>query len=173
MGRNRFSSARRVLGAAVVAFALLTDVANAKPWRKWAPGPLASDSSYAALLARPSDSLTAAQLTWLAVQRDWRTQRDAESTTSSSASITETGRPHLARRSDKRFTALVARPYAALADTDRAWLVAENAAQQVARESEGGSAGAIGILLMAAIVGVLAAAVVTAYVISHTYYPPF
>ena len=172
MGRNRFSSARQVLGGAVV-LALLTGVADAKPWRKWAPGPLASDSSYAALLARPSDSLTAGQLTWLAVQRDWRTQRDAESTTSSSASITETGRPHLARRSDKRFTALVARPYAALADTDRAWLVAENAAQQVARESQGGSSSAIGVLLMAAIVGVLAAAVVAAYVISHTYYPPF
>jgi len=106
---------------------MLAGVAHAKAWKKWAPGPLASDSTYAAFLARPSDSLTAAQLSWLAVQRDWRAQRDAEETSYSSRSITESGRPHPVRPGDKRFAALV---------------------------------------------GVVAAAIVFAYAISHTYYPP-
>jgi hypothetical protein len=143
-------------------------LADAKQWRKWAPGPLPSDSTYAAFLARPSDSLTAAQLTWLAVQRDWRLERDLELDSPSALSITDTGRPlHVARRTDARFAALVSRPYAALSDAERAWLVTENTAQQVSRQSQSTASSAGGIAALALIVGLLAGASILAYGISH------
>ena len=129
MGRwPRIGVKGAALGASV-AVALLAGVVHATPWKKLAPGQLALDSTYAMFLARPSDSLSAAQLSWLAVQRDWRAQRDAETESSSPMSITDTGlgHPHPTRRSDARFARLVSRPYEGLADTDRAWVVAENA----------------------------------------------
>src|SRR5204863_181411 len=98
MGRSRWRSGWLAALGVVVGLGLLPDVAHAKTWRQWVPGPMASDSSYAAFLAQPSDSLTAVQLMWLAVQRDWRTERDLESDSPSKPSITETGRPrHVAR----------------------------------------------------------------------------
>ena len=171
MGRwPRIRVMAAVLGASV-AVVLLAGVVHAKRWKEWAPGPLASDSTYAMFLARPSDSLSAAQLSWLAVQRDWRAQRDSEIESSSSMSITETGHPHLTRRTDERFAALVSQPYEALADTDRAWLVAENTAHQVARASQGGASGVIGGALVGALVGFLAGAALLAYAISHSKWP--
>lgn len=158
------------MGAAV-ALALLAGVVQAKTWKQWAPDPLASDSTYAKFLARPSDSLTAAQLSWLAVQRDWRAQRDAEVEPWSPTSITTTGRggPHPGRHTDARFAALASQPYEALADTDRAWLVAENTAQQVARESQRGSRGVgIGLILLA-LVAVASLGIAYAYGMSHSY----
>jgi hypothetical protein len=156
---------------ATVALALFAGVVHAKPWKKWAPDPLASDSTYAKFLARPSDSLTAAQLSWLAVQRDWRAQRDAEAEPWSPTSITSTGHggPHPARHTDARFAALASQPYEALADTDRAWLVAENTAQQVARESQRGSSGVVGGLILLALVAAAAVGVAYAYGMSHSY----
>lgn len=161
-----------VMGAAFgasLAVALFAGVVDAKPWRMWAPGSLASDSTYAAFLARPSDSLTAAQLTWLAVQRNWRAQRDAETESSSPMSITETGHPHVTRRTDARFAALVSQPYEALTDTDRAWLVAENTAQQVALASQGRSGGVMGGMILGALVGALAGMSAIAYAIFHSH----
>jgi hypothetical protein len=143
-----------------LALALIAGGALAKPWKQLAPSPLASDSSYAAFLAQPSDSLTAAQLSWLAVQRDWRVQREAEHTWSSSRSITDSrhGPEHRARRSDARFAALASQPYVALPDSDRAWLVAESAAQLASRESLERSQ-VFGLVTFGVLVGVLIGAV--------------
>jgi hypothetical protein len=155
-----------------IALVLPAGVAHAKPWKKWAPDPLDSDSSYAAFLARPSDSLTAAQLSWLAVQRDWRAQREAESGSPSPASITDSGHwhPHPARRTDARFAALASRPYEALADSERAWLVSENTAQQVARSSQGRSSGGAGLLLVGLLIGALAGTWLIAQAMSQSPY---
>jgi hypothetical protein len=155
MGRSRWNKASVIALGTALTLAWLTRVGHAKPWKQWAPDPLASDSAYAALSAIPSDSLSASQLSWLAVQRDWRAQRAAEAAGSSPTSITSTTGPvHSVRPNDKRFAALAAQPYAALADTDRAWLVAENAAQQVGRDSH--SSG-YGFLVLVAVVAVIAA----------------
>jgi hypothetical protein len=161
MGHSPGISMRGAALATSVAVALLAGVAHAKPWKKWAPGPLDSDSTYAVFLTRPSDSLTAAQLSWLAVQRDWRAQRDAEAEPPS-MSITDPRPQHRSRPGDRRFAALVSRPYEALADSDRAWLVAENAAQRVARESHGRAGGVIVISFLTVIVGIVVAIVVVA-----------
>ena len=155
---RRVSAREATLGALVVV-ALLTGVAHAGLWRKWAPDPLASDSTYRAMLARPADSLSAAESSWIAVQRDWRAQRDAEAP---SSSISVQHRPHPVRPGDERFAALASRPYAALADSERAWLVAENAAQRIARESQGGAKLGTGakITLWAVAVGAVAALII-------------
>jgi len=60
MGRRPRSSASPgcVVCVTLVALALLAGTAHAKPWAKLAPAPLASDSSYEALSARPADSLS-------------------------------------------------------------------------------------------------------------------
>jgi hypothetical protein len=156
MGRSRWNKACVTALGTALALVFLTGVGHAKPWKKWAPDPLASDSAYAVLSAIPSDSLTASQLSWLAVQRDWRAQRAAEAAGTSPTSITSTPGPvHSVRPNDKRFAALAAQPYAALADTDRAWLVAENAAQQVAGSTHTNSMG--GLLIFVAVVAGLAA----------------
>jgi hypothetical protein len=169
-GGRRISVRQAALGAAATV-ALLTGVADAKPWAKWAPAPLASDSTYAAMLARPADSLTASQLMWLAVQRDWRAQRDEEA--QSAAAYTEFGRWHRARRTDARFAALVSRPYAALADSERAWLVAESAAQRADRGSQPGakSSAVVGIVLLAGLAGALAAYWLLASAFGHAHWP--
>jgi hypothetical protein len=170
MGRSRWRSAWLAALGVAVGLGLLACVAHAKTWRKWAPGPLASDSSYAAFLAQPSDSLTAVQLMWLAVQRDWRTERDLESDSPSTLSITETGRPrHVARRTDARFAALVAQPYGALSEAELAWLVAENTAQQVARQSQSSASNAGGVAFVALVVGVLAGISLIGYGLSHAF----
>lgn len=170
MGRRPRISVKGTALAASVAVALLAGVVHAKPWKQWAPGSLASDSTYAMFLARPSDSLSAAQLSWLAVQRDWRAQRDAERESYSPTSITDTGQghPHPVRRSDARFAALVSQPYEALTDMDRAWLVSENTAQQVARGSQRDASGVGGIVILAALVGALAATLLFAHAISQS-----
>jgi hypothetical protein len=141
MGGKRQMRVREAVLGAAVAVALLAGVAHAKPWAKWAPEPLASDSTYAALTARPADSLSASRLLWLAVQRDWRAQRyeEARPTPSDRHSITSSparsAHMHIVRRTDARFAALASRPYAALADSELAWLVTENAAQIAKREA--------------------------------------
>jgi len=107
---------------------------------------------------------------WLAVQRDWRTERDLESDSPSTLSITETGRPrHVARRTDARFAALVAQPYGALSEAERAWLVAENTAQQVARQSQSSASTAGGVAFVAVVVGVLAGISLIGYGLSHAF----
>ena len=151
----RLRATEAVIGAAVM-IALVAGVAHAKSWRKWAPDPLASDSAYATLSARPLDSLSVAESSWLVVQRDWRAQREAEAP-SSSLSKTKP-REHPKRAGDERFAALASRPYPALADSELTWLVAENEAQRRARESQGGvQSGAVtGIVLVAVLAAMVA-----------------
>lgn len=154
--------AREAALGAVVVFELVASVAHAKQWSKWAPDPLASDSAYKVLSARPLDSLSVAESSWVAVQRDWRAQRQAE-TPSSSIKVKHS--PHPARRGDERFAALASQPYSALADTDRAWLVAENEAQRTARESQKRDS-IRGVAIFGAAVLVLIAAFVTIAIIA-------
>lgn len=132
--------------------ALLAGNAHAKPWSKWAPSPLASDSSYAALSARPADSLGIDEFAWVEVQRDWRAQRNAEISGASRSSLTNYGRPHHVRSSDGRFAVLLSQPYEALTAPELAWLIAENGARQ--RGESGPGLG--GILLVIGIAGVVA-----------------
>jgi hypothetical protein len=87
----------------------------------------------------------------------------ATSTSTSRTSITEGGYTHHARSGDKRFAALAAQPYAALADTDRAWLVSEHAAQTAARESQSGGSGSFGILALILVVAGIAAIAAAAF----------
>ncbi len=117
------------LGVAL-AQALLAPPSHAKSWAKWAPSPLGSDSSYAALAARPADSLDTRAFAWMQVQRDWRAQRDAEAGRGGGSSLTGFDRvAHRSRPSDGRFAALASKPYVELSDVEVSWLVAENAAQ--------------------------------------------
>jgi len=122
-----------------VLLSLLTGAAHAKSWLKLAPPPLASDSSFAALSAMPADSLDASVREWLVVQRNWRAQRawdDAPAPTGISEFPGPAGTApvlrirHLSRHSDARFAELASRPYAALADSDRAWLSRESERQR-------------------------------------------
>ncbi len=140
----------------------LAPVAHAKPWAKWAKAPLASDSSYLALSSRPSDSLTASQLMWVAVQRDWRAQRGDEALAARTRG--DSGAYHPARGTDKRFAALASRPYAALADEEREWLVAENQLQRL--ERDGSSDSGVGGILVAAILGAIGGLLLVAYAVS-------
>ena len=109
-----------------------------------------------------------AESSWLAVQRDWRAQREAEAP-SSSLSKTKP-RAHPKRAGDERFAALASRPYAALADSELTWLVAENEAQRRARESQRGAnpASVTGIVLF----GVLAAMFVTLIIVGSSDWTP-
>ncbi len=154
--------------AALPLFSLLTPIAHAKPWAKLAPAPLASDSSFLALSARPSDSLTASQLLWVAVQRDWRAQRDEEALAVRTRG--DSGGVHEARSSDKRFAALASRPYAQLTDTEREWLVAENQMQRTRREEPDGSS-AVGLLLLGGIAGAVVAVLLIAHAVGNIKFP--
>ncbi len=129
MGRDGAMNARKMAVATAIGLALLAGTALAENWETWAPAPLASDSSYAALKARPADSLSAGQIQWLAVQRDWRVQRDSEAKWSGDTQLSREWH-HRARRTDERFAALASKPYEALTDSERAWLVEESAAQR-------------------------------------------
>ncbi len=120
------------LGVAL-ALALLAPPAHAKSWAKWAPSPLASDSSYAALAARPADSLDTRAFAWVQVQREWRAQRDAEVGDAGSGITGFERVEHRPRSSDGRFAALAARPYAELTDVEVSWLALESAAQRQGR----------------------------------------
>lgn len=166
MGRRWWTAMRWAALGAAVTVAWFAGVAQAKPWAKLAPAPLGSDSSYTAMSARPADSLSASELTWLWVQRDWRAQRELETRPLEARSISSVGiydgtpgAPHPPRREDARFARLASLPYEALTDGERAWLVEENAAQRVAREDEGGSGavGWVGLGLVAGFIGGLAA----------------
>jgi hypothetical protein len=119
------------LGAAL-AVGVLAGAAQAKPWAKWAPAPLASDGDYASMSARPADSLLTGEFAWLTLQRDWRAQRAQESSPGPSpTSLSADARgEHRARSSDKRFAELASRPYATLTNQEFAWLVSESAAQR-------------------------------------------
>jgi len=127
-----------------VMFVLVTcaSVAHAKTWAKWAPAPLASDSAYAALAVKPADSLTAGQLAWLGVQREWRRERDEEAMFSTSRDV-DAGRLHGVRKSDERFAALAAQPYASLTAGDLAWLISDSAARRQDRHDSGRTAAAV------------------------------
>jgi len=157
-----------IVAVALAVSALASGLAQAKPWQKWAPAPLASDSCFTAMQARPLDSLSVMQYKWLEVQRDWRTDREAE------------GRKrvwpdelyeHRARRTDKRFAELASLPYEALADSEETWLVAENAAQREMRNAPGGTAVASGIL-GGVLIGTLVAGMLIVYAAKHiTFFP--
>jgi len=176
MGRGRWNYLWTVALGAAVAVASHADIAHAKSWAKWAPAPLASDSTYTALSARPADSLSASQFTWLAVQRDWRAQRDEEARPSAApfsltSPVTESRHPHRARRGDARFAALASRPYAALADSERTWLVAESAAQLADREEHSGTepGTTFGFVILGALVGFLGGGLVFARALDHAH----
>ncbi len=96
--------------------------------------------------ARPADSLDVDELAWFDVQRDWRGQRRGDL-------------PHRARENDGRFAALASQPYAALSDKERAWLVTENAAQRVGRDSSAGGI-VVGVVIAVAVGAVITVAVV-------------
>lgn len=149
---------------ALFAVALVAGTACAKPWAKWAPGPLDSDSSFAALHGKPPDSLSAAEVTWLSVQRYWRTQRaeeaEEELPSSVTSSVTASGHKHRTRPGDERFARLASRPFASLGDRELAWLVTESAAQHESREaaSAGRARSAVGVVLLMAVAGVIGTA---------------
>jgi hypothetical protein len=164
MKRGRWRNVTGIAWTTVALLAVAAAPASAKPWKKWAPAPLASDSSFAAMQARPLDSLSAMQYKWLEVQRDWRGDREAE------------GRKrvwpdelyeHRARRTDKRFAELASKPYEALADSEKTWLVAENAAQREVREAVGSAAGIVGGVLVGALVGVIAGVAIFLGALKH------
>ena len=115
---NRIDRAGRIVSGAVVALSLIAGAAQAKPWAKWAPSPLASDSAYAALSARPADSLSTDELGWVEVQRDWRAARKLE-TEPDSRSLSSPAGTHSERPNDGRFAALASRPYASLTTSER------------------------------------------------------
>lgn len=148
--------------AALSVWMLAAAPVEAKRWSKWAPDPLGSEESYLRLSSRPSDSLTASQLGWVAVQRDWREQRHQEdlSDASHAASITETWSAHTPRRSDRQFARLASLPYERLTDRQRAWLVAEHQAQVAMREglADGGPGSEAGLLILIALGGLVAGA---------------
>jgi hypothetical protein len=159
----------RVSCGALITLAWLSGAAHAKPWAKWAPSPLASDSAYAALSALPQDSLGTAEFAWVEVQRDWRAQRLGESENGMHG-IASSGVEHSARPADGRFARLASQPFSALGESERAWLITENAAQRAAR---GGSGSYLaGGILLGAVVGGLAALVGLAYAIGHTTWFP-
>ena len=143
---------RRLLLSSLVLPLLLVlsaPASHARSWAEWGPDSLASDDSFLMLSARPSDSLTASQLMWVAVQRDWRKQRDEEALAKRTQG--NSGRFHSSRRTDERFAALASRPYEALTDDERAWLVAENQLQRAGREESNGSH-VVGVVLIGAAV---------------------
>ena len=138
------------LGAAIT-MAMLAGVAQAKLWAKLAPAPLASDSAFAAMQARPTDSLTVSEFLWLGVQRDWRAERDRETRP---PVWPEERYVHHLRRTAARFAALASLPCAALTERERAWLVAENAERRAERERAALSNGS-SFLVLGLLVGVL------------------
>jgi hypothetical protein len=155
MGHRPWGRVKLAALGAAVALGVMAGTAQAKPWAKWAPSPLASDSGFAAMSARPADSLGTGEFAWLTVQRDWREQRAAESPTGRATSATwgkEPPRWHRARSTDGRFAALASRPYASLANEEFAWLVSESAAQREDRErmSAGGHGATVAALVVAA-----------------------
>jgi hypothetical protein len=155
-GSSWNAGAIRVATGMLVGLVLVAGAAQAKPWAKLAPAPLASDSAYAALSARPADSLGTDELSWVEVQRDWRAARKLE-TEPAGRSISEPEGTHRARPTDGRFAALASRPFASLTASERSWLVMENAAQRVERTqmSTGGTVALVVIVAaLAAVAGV-------------------
>lgn len=139
---------------AALSVASVVSPAQAKRWATLAPDPLASESSFVAMCARPADSLTALQLAWVAAQRDWRLQRSSEARAGGmGSSITAPWSPHIRRRNDARFARLASQPYEALTDSERVWLMAESSAQIAMREAgvgqgnRGGGALVVGLLI--------------------------
>ena len=164
-GRQWMGLKGEALGVAI-AVVLLAGVAQAKPWAEWAPSPLASDSSYAAFSALPEDSLDTDEFSWFTVQRDWRAQRSKEArdkVPQSGTTITEVVSTHRKRSTDKRFALLASRPYASLTDSERAWLLVENAAHNAdAGSSTTGQI--VGAVLIAGIAGAALAILAIGYV---------
>src|SRR5205823_13229381 len=88
------------------------------------------------------------------------------------ATIAESWHPHHPRRTDGRFAQLASQPYSTLTDTDRAWLVAENAAQHngtgtVPADADHAST-MVGVIILGALLGFLVGVVAFAYALSHT-----
>ncbi len=110
-----------------------------------------------------SDSLSASDLQWLIVQHDWRALRDQEA--HASQGISEPWHPHHARDTDERLAELASRPYAALADGECAWLVAERTAQrsQPTVPAEGSSAAVLVYILVGVAASVLGAYIALAH----------
>ncbi len=135
-----------------VALALFAPEANAKPWAKWAPSPLASDADVAAFAAKPADSLTAGQLAWLGVQQAWREERDEEAAIGTSRD-SDAGRLHVVRRTDERFASLAAQPYASLSAGDLAWLVSDLADRRLDRARSNDDGRAVGGVIVAVAIG--------------------
>ncbi|HVP15523.1 MAG TPA: hypothetical protein VMS88_08255 [Terriglobales bacterium] len=160
---------RRLLLSSLVLplLVLFAPASRARSWAEWGPAPLPSDTSFLALSARPSDSLTASQLMWVAVQRDWRKQRDEEAL--AKRTLGNSGRFHSSRRTDERFAALASRPYEALSDDEKAWLVAENQLQRAGREESDGS-NVVGVVLIGAAVAAGVAILVVANAFNHMFH---
>lgn len=81
-------------------------------WSDYAPAPLASDSSFAALRARTPDSLTKDERWWVRLQESWRDERLLEQTRMNArGSITEAPYRHDPDATDAEFAGLMNRPY--------------------------------------------------------------
>lgn len=179
MNRSRWSSLQALVlfAATALTLASIAGVAQAKPWTTWAtlaPDPLASDSSYAALSALPEDSLSTSEFSWLAMQRDWRRQRRDETrfdTPQAASTVTEAGIRHLERPTDKRFAKLAAQPYGALNESERSWLVVENAVHNADAGTSTGER-VVGGILIAGLLGAVLAVVTIGYVFSHAWQIP-
>ncbi len=158
MGRHGTMNVRKMAVGTAIGLALVAGTAHAEDWETWAPAPLASDSSYAALQARPADSLGAGQVQWLGVQRDWRMQRDMEAKYSGDSQLSREWH-HRARRTDERFAALASKPYGALTDSERAWLVEESAAQRAYQLTPRAGLNPLGVLMVGFVGAIVALAV--------------
>ena len=145
--------------------------AEATPWRVLAPNPLASDSSYAVLSAQPSDSLTTHEISWLLIQRNWRAQR-AEELRGGTSGISESWSPHHARFTDEHFAQLASLPFSALSESDLAWLVTESQAQRAQAPTPAANSGSevMGVVLVAAVVGSLAAYLTVAWLFNGIFH---
>lgn len=157
MGRHGTMNVRKMAAGTAIGLALVAGTAHAEDWETWAPAPLVSDSSYAALQARPPDSLSAGQVQWLAVQRDWRMQRDMEAKWSGDTQLSREWH-HRARRTDERFAALASKPYGALTGSERAWLVEESAAQRSDQLTPRGGVNPLGLVLLGFVGAIVALA---------------
>jgi hypothetical protein len=156
----------RILPVALVLLVSLAGSALARPWTTLAPSPLASDSSYAALSALPADSLDTNQFGWVAMQKDWRRQRAAEDV-GPNRGIASEGPEHAPRAGDARFAKLASKPYAELTDSERTWLIVENAAQRSDRADPPGHTGVV--VLVSAVLGATVALAILGVMLHNTF----
>ncbi len=118
--RRRLAPAGRL--AVVLALGVLAGPAGAAPWARFVTRPMASDTTFSALAARPLESLEPSERTWFMAQASWRVEIEEEA-----AASPRGARPwrHDERRTDARLASRLARDPRELGDSDLAWIEAE------------------------------------------------